>query len=104
MAHDTTLHIKVDAETNRQLSHLAEVRKTSKGQLVRRAICACYSLTTDELPAQQQRAVAAYEGGFISIGKLAEVLGMHVIEMRRWLSEHGIEQRTASAADDHLHA
>lgn len=104
MAHDTTLHIKIDPATNKQLSRLAEARKTSKGQLVRQAISACYSLAADELPTQQRRAVAAYEGGFISIGKLADAFGMQVIEMRRWLSEHGIEQRTASSADDHLHA
>lgn len=104
MAHDTTLHIKIDPETNEQLSRLAEARKTSKGLLVRQAISACYSLSTEELPAQQRRAVAAYEGGFISIGKLAEAFGIHVMEMRSWLSEHGIEQKTAMSADDHLHA
>ncbi len=104
MAHDTTLHIKIDPATNEQLSRLADVRKTSKAQLVRQAISTCYSLPTDELPAQQRRAVAAYEGGFISIGKLAEAFGMHVIEMRRWMYEHGVELRTASSADDHLHA
>jgi hypothetical protein len=29
---------------------------------------------------------------------------MHVLEMRRWLSEHGIDQGTAMSADDHRHA
>ncbi|TVQ21849.1 MAG: hypothetical protein EA383_16445 [Spirochaetaceae bacterium] len=57
-----------------------------------------------ELPVQQPRAVAAFEGGFISIGKLAESLGMHVLDVRRWLSEHGIDQGSAMSADDHQHA
>jgi len=104
MAHDTTLHIKLDSATNEQLSRLAAARGTSKGRLVRDAISACYHVPIDELPVRQARALAAFEGGFISIGKLAESLGMHVLEMRRWLSEHGIDQGTAMSADDHRNA
>lgn len=104
MAHDATLHIKIDSTTNEQLSRLAKARGTSKGRLVRDAISACYHVPIEELPVQQARALAAFEGGFISIGKLAESLGLHVLEMRRWLSEHGIDQGTATSADDHRHA
>lgn len=56
------------------------------------------------LHVQQRHALAAYVGGYISIGKLAEALGMHVLDLRRWLSEHGIEQNTAMSADDHPNA
>ena len=35
MAHDATLHVKIDPATNDQLARLAAARKTSKGQLVR---------------------------------------------------------------------
>ncbi|TVR57800.1 MAG: ribbon-helix-helix protein, CopG family [Spirochaetaceae bacterium] len=104
MAHDTTLHIKIDSATNEELTRLAAARGTSKGRLVRDAISACYHVPIDELPVQQRRALAAFEGGFISIGKLAESLGLHVLEMRRWLSEHGIDQGTGTSADDHRHA
>ncbi len=104
MAHDTTLHVKLDSATNEQLSRLAAARGTSKGRLVRDAIAACYHVPIEDLPIQQRRALAAFEGGFISIGKLAESLGMHVLEMRRWLSEHGIDQGTAMSADDYRHA
>ena len=83
MAHDTTLHIKLDSATNEQLSRLAAARGTSKGRLVRDAIAACYHVPIDELPVEQARALAAFEGGFITIGKLAESLGMHVLETRR---------------------
>ena len=29
---------------------------------------------------------------------------MHTLDLRRWLSEHGIEQNTAMSADDHMNA
>jgi len=29
---------------------------------------------------------------------------MHVLDLRRWLCEHGIDQYTAMSADDHLSA
>ncbi len=48
------------------------------------------------LHVQQRHALAAYVRGHISIGKLAEALGMHVPDLRRWLSEHGIEQNKAA--------
>ena len=48
------------------------------------------------LHVQQRHALAAYVGGYISIGKLAEALGMHVLDLGRWLSEHGIDQNTAA--------
>lgn len=104
MAQDATLHVKIDPATNEELARLAAARKTRKGQLVRDAIFACYQVPLNELPMQQRHALAAYVGGYISIGKLAEALGMHALDLRRWLSEHGIEQNTAMSADDHVNA
>ena len=63
-----------------------------------------YQMPLSELSMQQRHALAAFVGGYISIGKLAEALGMHVFDLRRWLAEHGIEQNTAMSADDHLNA
>ena len=104
MAQDATLHVKIDPATTEELARLAAARKTSKGQLVRDAIFACYQVPLSELAIQQRHALAAFVGGYISIGKLAEALGMHVLDLRRWLSEHGIEQNTAMSADDHMNA
>ena len=104
MAHDATLHVKIDVATNEQLACLASARKTSKGQLVRDAIFACYQVPVNDLPVRQRRALAAFAGGFISLGKLAESLGMHVLDLRRWLAEHGMEPYTTMSADDHLNA
>ena len=78
MAHDATLHVKIDPATNDQLARLAAARKTSKGQLVRDAIFACYQVPVNDLPIRQRHALAAFAGGYISIGKLAESFGMHV--------------------------
>ena len=103
IAQDATLHVKIDPATNEELTRLAAARKTSKGQLVRDAIFACYQVPLSELPIQRH-ALVAFVGGYISIGKLAEALGMHVLDLRRWLSEHGIEQNTAMSADDHMNA
>ena len=96
--------MKIDPATNEELACLAAARKTSKGQLVRDAIFACYQVPLNGLPIQQRHALAAFVGGYISIGKLAEALGMHALDVRRWLSEHGIEQNTAMSADDHMNA
>ncbi len=80
-----TLHVKLDPEMDLRLRHLARQRHVSKGQLVRQAVASCYQLTVDDLPRHQQQALAAYEGRFISLGKLAEKMGMSLLESRHWL-------------------
>ncbi|MFC1452062.1 ribbon-helix-helix protein, CopG family [Verrucomicrobiota bacterium] len=100
MTQDATLHVKLDNETDSRLKKLASDRGTSKGQLVREAISACYQTSLDELPLRQRQAVSAYQGGYISLGKLARAMGLHVLEARRWLEEHGIAQRNAFGDED----
>jgi hypothetical protein len=104
MSQEATLHIKLDLEMDEQLARLARARKSSKGRLVRDAITACYQIPIEELPVQQHRALNAYQGGYISIGKLAEVMGLHVLAVRSWLEERGIVQNTAMSLDDHEYA
>ncbi len=99
-----TLHVKLDPELDSRLRRLARQRKVSKGQLVRQAVASCYQLTAESLPRQQQQALAAYEGGFISLGKLAEKMGLSPVETRDWLSEHEIPQNIMFAAEDADHA
>ena len=93
MNRETTLHIKLDPEMDAQLERLAQSRRKSKGQLAREAIAACYQIAMTELPLQQSRALAAYQGGYISLGKLAQVMGLHVLDLRTWLDERGITQQ-----------
>ena len=100
MAQDTTLHIKIDSKTDKSLKKLAYEKGKSKGQLVREAITACYQASLEELPVRQAQALAAYQGGYISMGKLAEVMGMHVLDLRNWLNDHGIPQSTVFEPGD----
>lgn len=76
MAQDATLHVKIDSATDEKLKKLAHDRSKSKGQLVREAITACYQTALEELPIQQRRAIHAYQGGYISLSKLARAMGM----------------------------
>lgn len=100
MSQDSTLHIKIDSETDGKLKQLAASRGLSKGQLVRDAISACYQVPMSDLPLQQSQALAAYQGGYISLGKLAREMGMHVLQLRSWLADQGIAQRTAYGDED----
>ena len=100
MPQDATLHVKLDSETAGKLKKLAYDQGKSKGQLVREAISACYQTKLDDLPLRQRQALAAYQGGYVSMGKLARVMGMHVLELRGWLKEHGITTRNASGEED----
>ena len=104
MAQDTSLHVKLDSETDIHLKQLAQTRGISKGQLVREAISACYQATFAELPLNQRQALAAYQGGYISLGKLAKVMGRHVLEQRGWLEERGIAQGNVYGNEDTSHA
>lgn len=100
MPQDSTLHVKIDSETDGRLKQLAASRGKSKGQLVREALSACYQIPMSDLPLQQSQAVAAYQGGYISLGKLAREMGMHVLQLRTWLADRGIAQRNACNDED----
>ena len=104
VAQDATLHIKLDRDTDARLKQLAQTRGTSKGQLVRDAISACYQVALDDLPVTQRQAVAAYQGGYISLSRLAKAMGLHVLELRPWLQERGLEQRNMYGDTDADHA
>lgn len=95
MAQDVTLHVKLDRAADVQLKTLAYQRGKSKGQLVREALTACYQVTTEDLSINQRNALAAYQGGYISIGRLARDMGMHVLALRTWMNERGFGQSCA---------
>jgi predicted HTH domain antitoxin len=100
MPKDATLHVKLDAETDAKLRRLAAARGKSKGQLVREAISACYQTSFEDLPLRQRHAISAYQAGYVSLGKLAREMGMHVLQLRPWLAERGIDQLTAFGGED----
>ncbi len=41
-----------------------------------------------------------FQGGYISLGKLAKEMGMSVWNIRKWLEEHDIPQNNSFLEDD----
>jgi predicted HTH domain antitoxin len=62
---------------------------TTLGWLVRDALDTVYG-RKDPLEERRKVALSAYEEGFISLGKLAEVLGLDPVSTRNYLREHGL--------------
>ncbi len=96
----STLHIKVKPELAAGLKALSRKRDTSVGELVRKAVLSCYQLELLNLDERQKRVIAAYQGGYISLGKLSEEMGMDVWKTRKWLEEHDIPQNNSFIEDD----
>ena len=96
----STIHIKVKPELAKGLKALSRKRETSVGELVRQAVLSCYQLELLNLNEKQRRAVEAFQGGYISLGKLAEEMGMNVWNARKWLIEHEIAQNNSFLEDD----
>ena len=96
----STLHIKVTPEVANALKVLSKKRETSVGELVRQAVHSCYQLEMLNLTEKLRRAVEAFQGGYISLGKLAEEMGMNIWDTRKWLIEHDIAQNNSFLEDD----
>ena len=96
----STIHIKVKPELAKGLKALSRKRETSVGELVRQAVLSCYQLDLLNLNEKQRRAVEAFQGGYISLGKLSEEMGMNVWKTRKWLIEHDIAQNNSFLEDD----
>lgn len=99
-----TLHIKIASEISAELKHLAKIRGTTVSELIRQALLTCYQPELLGLSGRQKQSLEAYRGGFISLGKLSELMGYSQIEMRKWLKEHQISQNTAFSEDDARYA
>jgi hypothetical protein len=96
----STIHVKVKPELAKGLKALSRKRETSVGELVRQAVLSCYQLDLLNLNEKQRRAVQAFQGGYISLGKLAEEMGMNIWNTRKWLIEHDIAQKNSFLEDD----
>ena len=97
---NATLHIKVKPELSKGLKELSIKRGTSVGELVRKAVLSCYQLELLDLNEKQRRALEAFQGGYISLGKLSEEMGMNLWDTRKWLEEHDVPHNNAYAEDD----
>jgi hypothetical protein len=96
----STLHIKVTPEVASALKALSKKRETSAGEWVRQAVHSCYQLEVLNLNEKPRRAVEAFRGGYISLGKLAEEMGMNVWDTRKWPAERDIAQINSFLEDD----
>ena len=97
---NSTLHIKVKPEIAKGLKELSRKKETSVGELVRRALISCYQLELLDLNEKERRAVEAYRGEYISLGKLEEELGMNIWDTGVWLEEHNIPQNNSFLESD----
>ncbi len=96
----STLHIKIRPEIANGLKMLSKKQELSVGELVRRAILSSYQLDLLNLSVKQKRAVEAFQGGYISIGKLSEEMGMKIWDTQKWLKDHEIVQNNSFLEDD----
>jgi hypothetical protein len=95
-----TLHIKVGHNIHEELKRLGKARGMTVSELIRQALYISYQLDFLGLPDRQKQALEAYRGGFISLGKLSELMGCSPLEMRKWLTEHHIAQNNTFSEDD----
>jgi len=100
MAKNATLNVKIEPEIVRGLKELARKQGRTMGDMVREAVVSCYQPHLSSLNQSQRRALQAYQGGYISLGKLAGAMGMHILEMREWLNDHGIGQNSCYGEED----
>lgn len=76
-------------DQHKKLKRYAQREGRTLGGLVRDALDVVYK-KKDRLEHRRQVAISAYSEGFISLGKLAEVLGLDPVSTRNYLKEKGI--------------
>ena len=86
-------NIMLKDEQLKKMKLYAKREGTTLGGLVRNALEAVYE-KRDALEQRRKVALSAYQEGFISLGKLAEVLGLDPVSTRNYLIEHGIPIRS----------
>jgi predicted HTH domain antitoxin len=67
------------------------------GELVRDAVNVAF--LQDTIERRRQVALAAYQEGFISLGKLAETLGLDTVSTRHYLREQAITPAVQEASE-----
>jgi predicted HTH domain antitoxin len=85
-------NIMLNDEQHKKLKLYAKKEGRTLGELVRDALDTAY-MSKDAIEQRKQVAIDAYKEGFISLGKLAEVLGIDPVSARDYLKEHDIPIR-----------
>lgn len=86
-------NIMLNVEQHKKLKQYAKKEGRTLGGLVRDALDIVYK-KKDRLDQRRQVAVSAYNEGFISLGKLAEVLELDPVSTRKYLNERDIPIQT----------
>jgi predicted HTH domain antitoxin len=95
-------NIMLSDDQHKKLKRYAQREGRTLGGLVRDALDVVYK-KKDRLEHRRQVALSAYKEGFISLGKLAEVLGLDPVSTRIYLKDQGIpihSQDLTSLAQD----
>ena len=82
-------NILLTEDQHKAVKAYAKKEGKTLGRMVREALDVAYR-KKDTLERRKETAVAAYQEGFISLGKLAEVLGMDPVSARSYLRDVGI--------------
>lgn len=85
-------------DQHKKLKRYAKKNGRTLGGLVREALDVVYK-KKDKLEQRRQVAISAYDEGFISLGKLAEVLGLDPVSARNYLKEHEISFKSQDLKD-----
>lgn len=96
-------NIMLTDEQHKQLKTQAKKEGKTLGELVREALDKTYA-KKDRYEQRKFIAIEAYEEGFISIGKLSEILGLDVISTRLYLKDKGIHLKAQELEDIGLDA
>jgi predicted HTH domain antitoxin len=91
-------NIMLSEEQHKKLKRYAKREGRTLGGLVRDALDVVYQ-KKDKLEQRRQVAISAYSEGFISLGKLAEVLGLDPVSARNYLREHEISIQSQDLKD-----
>ena len=91
-------NIMLSEDQHKKLKRYAQREGRTLGGLVRDALDVVYK-KRDRLEHRRQVAVSAYEEGFISLGKLAEVLGLDPVSTRNYLKDKGISIQVQDKGD-----
>ncbi|MDA8429385.1 MAG: UPF0175 family protein [Geobacteraceae bacterium] len=90
-------NVMLTPQQHLNLKQMATSMHRTLGELVRDAIDTTFP--RDSIDRRRQVALAAYREGFISLGKLAESLGVDPYTARSYLQEHGIPIMIQDASD-----
>jgi predicted HTH domain antitoxin len=91
-------NIMLSEDQHKKLKRYAKREGRTLGGLVRDALDVVYK-KKDRLEHRRQVAVGAYSEGFISLGKLAEVLGLDPVSTRNYLKDQGIPIQSQDLQD-----